>query len=59
MGSESITTDSEGMRARRTIVFVKSNKLVKNIEAKQLWLVKKNSFLPPTRQRFPLVGYNI
>ena len=40
MGSESISAswaiDSEAMRARGTIVLVKSNQLVKNIETKQL-----------------------
>ena len=32
--------DSEAMRARGIIVLVKSNQLVKNIETKQLKLVK-------------------
>ena len=36
MGSESIAIDSEAMRARGTIVLVKSNLLVKKIETKQL-----------------------
>jgi len=51
--------DSEAIRVREIIVLVKSNYLVKNIETKQLKLVK-NPFLPPTSQRFSLlVGYNI
>ena len=32
--------DSEAMRARGITVLVKSNKLVENIETKQLYLVK-------------------
>ena len=36
--------DSEAMRARGIIVLVKSNQLVKNIETKQLKLVKKSFF---------------
>ena len=35
MGSESITIDSEVMRARGIIVLVKSNQFVKNIENKK------------------------
>ena len=35
--------DSEAIRARGIIVSVKSNYLVKNIEAKQLSLVKRDS----------------
>ena len=35
MGSESWAIDSEAMRARRIIVLVKSNYLVKNIENKK------------------------
>ena len=41
MSSESI--DSVALRARGIIVFVKSNKLVKNIETKQFWLAKRDS----------------
>ena len=36
MDSELIAIDSEAMRARGIIFFVKSNELVKNIETKQL-----------------------
>ena len=35
--------DSEAMKARGIIVLVKSNKLVKNIETKQLYLAKRDS----------------
>ena len=35
--------DPEAMRARGIIVLVKSNKLVKNIETKQLKLAKRDS----------------
>ena len=40
MGSESIAINSEAMRARGIIVLVKSNLLVRNMEIKQLELVK-------------------
>ena len=40
MGSESWAIDSEAMGARGVIGLVKSNQLVKNIETKQLQLVK-------------------
>ena len=54
---------SEVMRARGIIDLVKSNQLVKNIETKQLQLVKARLeafFLPPKSQRFALlVGHKM
>ena len=51
--------DSKAMRARGIIVLVKSNQLVKNIETKQLQLVKK-SFFAANKSALSLpVGYNI
>ena len=64
--SQQPAIDSEAMRVRGIIVLVKSNQLVKNIEAKQLQLAKRDSwrfsrhcFGFQSRRFSLLVGYNI